>query len=161
MSNPHIFKTELFVTYLKGLFPEGMVRSTNRYKGVRVVLTGNIVTAFTIDFDDDNVLDLDYDKIRDENDVSVDHVLKMDALVGKIILSFQNEYKDLCKVQKWWDGDTSIVTSECVTVNCNFITSECKIINNNPHLLSGIHESFPLVEDNIEVLLLDCYLMLE
>lgn len=149
MSNPHIFKTELFTTYLYGVFGESKVKSIDTDDGKRIIVKSNILISFNVDYDDEDILDRDYDDFVDESDTKLVHLIKMNELIGKIASQLETEYGKV-SIQKWWDCETSITISDSLTVFCNFKTSVCRIINTNPHLSKNLFKMFDITEENID-----------
>ena len=129
MSNPHIFKASLFETYLKGLFGESKIKNNESTTGIRIGINANFYDSFTLKFDNDDLLDLDFDKMLDDNGNSVDKVVKANRLIGDPSTLIKTNFGG--HIEKWWDSDTSIKISDRVEVYMNFTTYEVRILNNN------------------------------
>lgn len=142
MSNPHIFKASLFETYLKGLFGESKIKNNESTTGIRIGINANFYDSFTLEFDNDDLLDLDFDKMLDDNGNSVDKVVKANRLIGDLSTLIKTNFGG--HIEKWWDSDTSIKISDRVEVYMNFTTYEVRILNNNRFINTGHCKIFEL-----------------
>lgn len=142
MSNPHIFKASLFETYLKGLFGESKIKNNESTTGIRIGINANFYDSFTLEFDNDDLLDLDFDKMLDDNGNSVDKVVKANRLIGDLSTLIKTNFGG--HIEKWWDSDTSIKISDRVEVYMNFTTYEVRILNNNRFINTGHCKIFKL-----------------
>jgi hypothetical protein len=114
MSNPHLFRAQMFEIFLKGyLSTESLTVNTTR-NAVRLISHNNLISTFNIFFNDDEVLDIDFEDIKDSNGATLREIKVCNEFITNVIKPISVAYNS--RIEKWHDSSVTISLSDSLNI---------------------------------------------
>lgn len=138
--NAYIFKVNLFETYLKGIFESSKVNITKLEDEIKVTLSCSFLDIFRFSFDDESILNSDFDQITDIYGNSISKLSEANTVMTSYINVLTKGFGG--EVSRWWDRDTSIDISPSIVVYFNYSEYEIKVTFKNELITKGFLKIF-------------------
>lgn len=138
--NAYIFKVSLFEVYLKGIFENSKVNVSQFDDEIKVTLSCSFLDIFRFSFDDESILNSDFDQITDIYGNSISKLSEANTVMTSYINVLTKGFGG--EVSRWWDRDTSIDISPSIDVYFNYSEYEIKVTFKNELITKGFLKIF-------------------